>query len=59
MSDGIQFVFMERIRDIVNEEGEFPSESNVGAYAVRELDGDPDALTQRLCELDDLINGNV
>lgn len=51
----IQFVLIERI---VNEEGGFPSESNVGVYAVREFDGDPEAgtLIQLLSDLDELIN---
>jgi len=45
----IQFVLLERIRQIVAEGGAFPSESSVGAYAVRELDGDPNA--GELCSL--------
>jgi len=45
----IQFVLIPRIRTIVSERGELPSQSAVGAYAVRELDGDPDA--DRLCSL--------
>lgn len=39
----IQFVLLERIREIVSTRGAFPSSSQVGVYAVRELDGDPDA----------------
>jgi len=54
----IQFVLIDTIREIVKEEAEFPSESNVGVYAVRVFDTDPDAsrLTQLLSELDELIN---
>jgi uncharacterized protein YqcC (DUF446 family) len=54
----IQFVLIQRIQEIVKEEGPFPSESNVGVYAVREFDTDPEAgvLTQLLSELDALIN---
>ena len=54
----IQFVLIERIHSIIDEQGEFPSESNVGIYAVREFDTDPQAnvLTQLLSELEALIN---
>ena len=54
----IQFVLIERIHEIVKEEGEFPSESNVGVYAIRVFDTDPEAseLTHLLSELDALIN---
>jgi uncharacterized protein YqcC (DUF446 family) len=45
----IQFVLLERIREIVSTSGVFPSGSQVGVYAVRELDGDPDA--GELCSL--------
>ncbi|HCW07777.1 MAG TPA: hypothetical protein DGG95_10485 [Cytophagales bacterium] len=54
----IQFVLIDTIKEIVTHQGDFPSESNVGAYAVREFDGDPAAskLIQLLLELDSLIN---
>src|SRR5947207_10900708 len=45
----IQFVLLERIREIVRTHGRFPSGSAVGVYAVRALDGDYDA--DRLCSL--------
>jgi len=45
----IQFVLLERIREIVSTRGAFPSSSQVGVYAVRELDGDPEA--GELCSL--------
>ena len=55
----LQFVLLERIREIVEEEGEFPDDSMVGAYAVRELDGISEAsdLIQLLSEFDDFITG--
>jgi uncharacterized protein YqcC (DUF446 family) len=54
----LQFVLIRSIREIVDEKGVFPSESNVGTYAVREFDGDPDVdqLVLLLCQLDELIN---
>jgi uncharacterized protein YqcC (DUF446 family) len=54
----IQFVLIDRIHEIVKGEGAFPSESNVGVYAVREFDGDLEAgtLIQLLSELDAMIN---
>jgi len=39
----IQWVLVPRVRDIVREKGDFPSESNVSAWAVKNFDGDPDA----------------
>ncbi len=58
--DWLQFVLLERIHSIIENQDEFPSASSVGVYAVREFDGDWDAsaLAQLLCELDDLINSN-
>ncbi|MBS1505723.1 MAG: YqcC family protein [Bacteroidetes bacterium] len=54
----IQFVLIDTIREIVKEQAQFPDESNVGVYAVREFDGDAEASTliKLLCELDELIN---
>ncbi len=54
----LQFVLLERIREIVAEHGEFPPESSVGAYAVRELDSRDEAsgLIQALSEFDDFID---
>jgi len=45
----IQFVLLERIRELVRTRGALPSGSQVGVYAVRALDGDYDA--DRLCSL--------
>jgi len=55
----IQFVLLERIREIVESKDTFPSESNVAAYAARSFDGDPEAgnLQDLLSGLDQLING--
>lgn len=39
----LQFIFLPRVRELIEERGEFPSESNVGAYAVREFDGQDEA----------------
>ena len=57
----IQFVLIDTIREIVREQADFPSESNVGVYAVRVFDSDPDAstLTKLLSELDELINSSA
>jgi len=38
----LQFIFLVRVREAVAS-NEFPSGSSVGAQAVREFDGDPDA----------------
>lgn len=35
----LQFVFMPRVRQIVETGGDFPGDSQVGAQAVREFDG--------------------
>ena len=52
----LQFVFLPRVREAaaVNQ---FPSSSSVGAQAVREFDGDPNAdpLVQLLSEFDALF----
>jgi uncharacterized protein YqcC (DUF446 family) len=53
----LQFVLLVRIREIVANRGAFPKASSVGAYAVRELDGNDDAseLVGLLWEFDALI----
>ncbi len=55
----LQFVLLERVRQIVEQRGAFPEGSSVGAYAVRELDGHEEAggLIAALCEFDDFIEG--
>ncbi len=35
----LQFVFIPRVREIIATHGNFPSDSQVGAQAVREFDG--------------------
>jgi uncharacterized protein YqcC (DUF446 family) len=54
----IQFVLIERIREIVTERSEIPQGSNLGVYGIRYFDGDSsaDRLLQILNELDHLVN---
>lgn len=54
----IQFIFIPNVQDIIQTEGEFPSASETGAYAVRYFDGDRDAsqLITLLSEFDDYFN---
>jgi uncharacterized protein YqcC (DUF446 family) len=53
----LQFVLLARVRDIVAQRGAFPKSSSVGAYAIRELDGQLEAagLVSLLCEFDQFI----
>ena len=53
----LQFVFVPRVREAVAANS-FPSASNVGAQAVREFDGDPNAdhLVELLSEFDALFD---
>lgn len=50
----LQFIFIPRVKRIIVERGEFPASSSVGAQAVREFDGVPEAskLISLLCEFD-------
>ncbi|HEV3317718.1 MAG TPA: YqcC family protein [Candidatus Angelobacter sp.] len=52
----LQFIFLVRVREAVAS-NEFPSSSSVGAQAVREFDGHPDAgrLLSLLSEFDALF----
>ena len=54
----IQFILLERIQEIVTQRGNFPTQSSLGAYAVRVFDGDPQSTTlyHLLTALDELIN---
>ncbi|HLG25213.1 MAG TPA: YqcC family protein [Candidatus Gracilibacteria bacterium] len=54
----LQFVLIPRVNDIVQTRGDFPKGSAVGVYAIRNLDGDPEAegLLQLLIEFDALFN---
>ena len=56
-SEWLQFVLLDRIRDIAKNGGTFPRESNVGAQAVREFDGYVEArdLVVLLSEFDAFI----
>ncbi len=53
----LQFVLIPRVHEIIEQRGEFPRASMVGAQAVREFDGDEHAetLIRLLNEFDRLI----
>lgn len=53
----LQWVLLPRVREICAEHGEFPAGSQLGAYAVRQFDGDDATgeLVLRLASLDQLI----
>jgi uncharacterized protein YqcC (DUF446 family) len=55
-SQWLQFIFLQRVREAIAANN-FPSESNVGAQAVREFDGAPNAghLVTLLSEFDSLF----
>lgn len=55
----LQFVLLPRVRETIAGHGGFPRSSSVGAYAIRELDGQDEAgdLIQVLCEFDHWIEG--
>ena len=57
-SQWLQFVFIPRVRSILDSHGEFPPSSSVGTQALREFDGDRDAdhLVSLLCSFDEQIN---
>ena len=52
----LQFIFLPRVREAVKSNS-FPTSSSVGAQAVREFDGDPEAdqLITLLSEFDGLF----
>lgn len=54
----LQFVFIPRVKSIVQVRGEFPSSSSVGTQAIREFDGYSEAtkLVALLCEFDELFS---
>jgi uncharacterized protein YqcC (DUF446 family) len=54
----LQFVLIPRIREIIQEQSDFPSGSNLAPYAIRYFDGDyeADPLREILYQLDQLIN---
>ena len=53
----IQFVLLDRLREIVRERGPFPPGSQLATYAVRALDGDPESgpLRDLLYAVDTLV----
>jgi uncharacterized protein YqcC (DUF446 family) len=57
----LQFVLIPRIREIIQEQGDFPSGSNLAPYAIRYFDGDyeADPLREILYQLDQLINNQL
>jgi uncharacterized protein YqcC (DUF446 family) len=57
-SQWLQFIFVPRVREIIESRGQFPTRSMVGAQAVREFDSDPEAsrLVDLLCEFDRLFD---
>lgn len=54
----LQFVLIPRVAGIVEQQGDFPSESMVGTQAIREFDGDETSsqLASLLSEFDEIIN---
>ncbi len=54
----LQFIFISRVKSIIEQRGAFPAQSQVGTQAVREFDGDQQAahLVSLLCEFDSLFN---
>jgi uncharacterized protein YqcC (DUF446 family) len=56
-SQWLQFILIPRVRSIIEQKGDFPSESMVGVQAVREFDGDANAtgLINLLSEFDALF----
>jgi uncharacterized protein YqcC (DUF446 family) len=54
----LQFVFLPRVRQILEEQGAFPAQSMVGTQAIREFDGDTNAaqLVSLLNNFDHLFN---
>ncbi|MCX7048426.1 MAG: YqcC family protein [Candidatus Sumerlaeota bacterium] len=55
----LAWILIPRVREIVTERGEFPDESAVAVYAMREFDGVPDAQEALvvLMDFDGMING--
>jgi uncharacterized protein YqcC (DUF446 family) len=53
----LQFILIPRVKQIIEQEDTFPTESMVGVQAVREFDGDDNAshLVTMLSEFDDLF----
>jgi uncharacterized protein YqcC (DUF446 family) len=58
-SQWLQFIFIPRVRSIIETDGDFPAGSSVGTQAIREFDGSTEAegLVSLLCEFDRIIEG--
>lgn len=58
-SQWLQWIFVPRVRSIIESNGDFPSGSSVATQAVREFDGYDEAgdLVGFLSEFDGLFNG--
>ncbi len=56
-SQWLQFIFIQRVQSIIDQRGEFPKSSSVGAQAVREFDGldETNHLISLLSEFDQLF----
>lgn len=56
-SQWLQFIFIPRVRSIIEQKGDFPSESMVGLQAARDFEGDGNAseLVTMLSEFDGLF----
>ncbi|MCM3874699.1 MAG: YqcC family protein [Pyrinomonadaceae bacterium] len=56
-SQWLQFVFVPRVKQIIEDKAEFPSSSMVAVQAIREFDGDnqADHLVELLSEFDALF----
>jgi hypothetical protein len=56
----LQFIFIPRVHQILDENGVFPTSSMVGTQALREFDGDERAskLVNLLIEFDQLFSGH-
>lgn len=56
-SQWLQFIFVPRVQAIIDQRGQFPAQSMVGAQAVREFDGvdEADELVRLLSEFDALF----
>lgn len=54
----LQFIFVPRVRAIIDQRGQFPAQSMVGAQAAREFDGVAEAneLVRLLSEFDALFD---
>ena len=55
----IQFILIPKVRKIVSEKGDFPKQSQVSTYAIREFDGQHEVsdLIHLLCVFDGIIEG--